>query len=255
MKLGISELAWPGIDHFDVTLNALNATGISCIEMVIPKHSAWNPINVEKLQEFRNMINSAHIEVKSTQSVLFNSDVTVIGVVNFVQHMEKVIDACIVLGIEKIVLGSPKHRVDFYFPQLKYAFQILDNKLDGTSISILIEPNSQQYGGEYFFTIDSIVKFLAQHNFNNIKTMIDTHNIILEGGNPAEKFMEYQTYIDHVHVSEIGLTSFKESDIHRQLAETLHTRQYDGLVVYECNQSATLFNDIVSFANIYNKVI
>jgi sugar phosphate isomerase/epimerase len=169
--------------------------------------------------------------------------------------MEKVIDACIVLGIEKIVLGSPKQRVDFYFPQLKYAFQILDNKLDGTNITILIEPNSQQYGGEYFFTIDSIVEFLAQNNFNNIKTMIDTHNIILEGSNPAEKFMEYQEYIDHVHVSEIGLNSFKESDMHHQLAETLHTNQYDGLVVYECNQSATLFNDIVSFANIYNKVI
>jgi len=255
MKLGISELAWPGVDHIDETLTCLTANRIYCIEMVIPKHSAWNPIDIDKLTTLRNMINSAHIEVKSTQSVLFNSDVTVIGVMNFVQHMEKVIDACIILGIEKIVLGSPKQRIDFYFSQLKYAFQILDNKLDGTSISILIEPNSQQYGGEYFFTIDSIVEFLAQHNFNNIKTMIDTHNIILEGGNPAEKFTEYQEYIDHVHVSEIGLMSFKKSDIHHQLAETLHTTQYDGLVVYECNQSATLFNDIASFANIYNKVI
>jgi hypothetical protein len=94
MKLGISELAWPMIDHFDKTLNALNAADISCIEMVIPKHSAWNPINVEKLKILRNMINSAHIEIKSTQSVLFNSDVTKIGDSTFLRHMEMVIDAC-----------------------------------------------------------------------------------------------------------------------------------------------------------------
>ncbi len=255
MKLGISELAWPTIDHFDKTLNALNAADISCIEMVIPKHSAWNPINVEKLKILRNMINSAHIEIKSTQSVLFNSDVTKIGDSTFLRHMEMVIDACNDIGIEKIILGSPKQRIDIYSSQLKYAFQVLDDKLASTNITILIEPNSQQYGGEYFFTIDSIVEFLAQNNFIDIKTMIDTHNIILEGGNPAEKFTEYQEYIDHVHVSELELASFKESDLHHQLAETLNTYQYDGLVVYECNQSATLFNDIIAFSNIYNKGI
>ena len=255
MKLGISELAWPGIDHFDKTLNALNANGISCIEMVIPKHSPWNTIDVDKLTTLRDMINASHIEVKSTQSVLFNSNVLAIGVTNFIRHMETVIDVCNAIGIEKIVLGSPKQRVDINYTILKYAFQVLDDKLNGTNITILIEPNSRIYGGEYFFTIDSIVEFLDQNNFYDIKTMIDTHNIILEGQNPAEKFIEYREYIDHVHVSELELANFKESDMHHQLAETLHAYQYDGLVVYECNQSATLFNDIMSFANIYNKVI
>jgi D-psicose/D-tagatose/L-ribulose 3-epimerase len=255
MKLGISELAWPGIDHFDTTLNALNATGISCIEMVIPKHSPWNPIDVDKLTILRDMINSSHIEVKSTQSVLFNSDVTEIGDASFLRHMDQLIDACIAMGIEKIVLGSPKQRINFNLNQLGNAFGKLDKKISNHNVTILIEPNSQKYGGEYFFTLDEIVKFLDHHNFKNIKTMIDTHNIILENQNPTYEFIKYQKYIDHIHVSEIGLKSFKESDTHYQLTEILHTHQYGGLVVYECNQSATLFNDIKLFTNIYNKVI
>lgn len=255
MKLGISELAWPGIDQFDRTLNTLNANGISCIEIVIPKHSAWNPINVDKLTTLRNMINSAHIEVKSTQSVLFNSNVLEIGDATFLKHMNQLIDTCIDIGIEKIVLGSPKQRIKYDFNSLASAFHLLEDKCTGTDISILIEPNSQQYGGEYFFTIDSIVEFLDRNNFTNIKTMIDMHNIILEGQNPAEKFVEYQAYVDHIHISETALRSFTDSDTHRQLAETLHAYQYNGLVVYECNQSATLFDDIKLFANTYNKVI
>ncbi len=255
MKLGISELAWPSIDHFEKTLNALNSNGISCIEMVIPKHSPWNPIDVDKLTTLRDMINSSDIEVKSTQSVLFNSDVTEIGDASFLRHMDQLIDACIAIGIEKIVLGSPKQRINFNHTMQLEALHILDEKITGTSISLLLEPNSQRYGGEYFFTLDEIVKFLNRNNFNNIKTMIDTHNIILENQNPKDEFIKYQQYIDHVHVSEIGLQSFKESDTHYQLAETLHMHHYDGLIVYECNQSATLFDDIKLFGNIYNKVI
>ena len=255
MKLGISELAWQGIDDIDKILNSLNANNIDCIELVVPKHTQWVPVNIVKLQTIQNMFNKYNMKVLSTQSVLFNSDVKIIADVTFITHMERLIDTCITMGIKKIVLGSPKHRINFYFNQLGNAFHILDKKIADNDVSILIEPNSQQYGGEYFFTLNEIVKFLDQHDFKNIKTMIDTHNSILENQNPNDEFIKYQQYIDHVHISEIGLQSFKESDTHHQLAETLRTQNYDGLVVYECNQSATLFDDIKLFANIYNKVI
>lgn len=255
MKLGISELAWSVNDDIDKILNCLNTNNIDCIELVIPKHSEWMPINISKLQTIQYMINCCNIEVLSTQSVLFNSNVKIIDNINFVTHMERLIDTCITMGIKKIVLGSPRTRIGFNLNQLGNAFCILDKKIANSNVTILIEPNSQQYGGEYFFTLDEIVKFLDQHNFKNIKTMIDTHNIILENQNPKDEFIKYKKYIDHIHVSEIGLESFKESETHYQLAETLHEHHYSGLVVYECNQSTNLFNDIKSFTNIYNKVI
>jgi sugar phosphate isomerase/epimerase len=255
MKLGISELAWPGTNNFDVILNLLNINNITCIELVIPKHSPWVPINMKPLQTLRHTINQSNINVLSTQSVLFNSNVKLIGDIYFVSHMERLIDICITLGIKKIILGSPKQRTGFTNIHLGNIFRILDEKIGNHDITILLEPNSQQYGGEYFFTLDEIIKFLDQYNFKNIKTMIDMHNIILEKQNPSDEFIKYQSYIDHVHISETNLSSFKESNVHYQLADTLHKCQYTGLVVYECNQSPTLFDDILLFTNIYNKVI
>ena len=89
--------------------------------------------------------------------------------------------------------------------------------------------------------------------FSNIKTMIDTHNILNEKQIPSNICSAYHKHIKHVHVSENNLTNFKNSTEHVKLADMLRNINYNGIVVYECMNTTTLFNDIKLFSNIYNK--
>ncbi len=76
----------------------------------------------------------------------------------------------------------------------------------GTNCVLCIEPNSKYYGGEYFFTIKEIVNFITLNNFCNIKTMVDTHNLLLENQNIEESIYNFKDHIKHIHISEINLS-------------------------------------------------
>lgn len=252
MKLAISELAWDN-DNIDVILNILTEYNISYVETVIPRHLKWNETDTIKFDKFKDKINSVGIQLKSTQSILFNSDVTAIeDPVSFLKHMDLVLDICKQYDIQKIVLGAPSLRKQFDLIHLTSIFQELDFKLKGSSQIILLEPNSRFYKGNYFFTIDEIVDFIDTNKFSNIKTMIDTHNILLEGSNPSDMFIKYQQFIDHVHVSETNLVNIIPSKQHDEFAATLAKYNYTGLVVYECKQTNDLLGDVKLFSYIYS---
>lgn len=249
MKLAISELAWP---ESVTDLQTLNELGINFIETVIPKHIDWNLINFNKFNQFINYLSLNNINVRSTQSITYNSNVDSFVSDTFVEHIQRVSDICYHVNITSIVLGAPTLRTKYDLIKLVENFTKIDLILQSRNQTLLIEPNSRLYNGEYFFTIDEIIKFLDINDFTNIKTMIDTHNIILEGQPPAEVFEMYHSYIKHVHVSENNLSNFKDSKYHHDLSDKLIKLKYDGLVVYECMKSPTLLGDIKLFSYIYS---
>lgn len=250
MKLAISELAWP---ESVTDLQTLNELGINFIETVIPKHVDWNLVDFNKFNQFIENLALNNIDVKSTQSITYNSNITSFVSNNFVEHIQTVSDICYQMDITTIVLGAPALRLEYNQQLLSDKFAIIDSILQTNNQTLLIEPNSRIYNGEYFFTVDEIVKFIKMNNFTNIKTMIDTHNILLEGQTPADVFIKYHPYIKHVHVSENKLSSFRNAIHHQELSTALHDMNYDGLVVYECMKSHTLLGDIKLFSYIYNK--
>jgi sugar phosphate isomerase/epimerase len=254
MKIGLSELAWDNTIDLNKLLVELVIYDISFVELIIPKHIDWDLVETTRLKDFLNTLNRFNINIESTQSVLFNSKVKSISDNSlFIDHMNTVFDICKKFSIKKIVLGAPSLRQNCDIEELVSAFKQLDLKLNNTDRVLLLEPNSRHYNGDYFFTVDEIVSFIKKNNFKNIKTMIDTHNIILENQSPSEIFTTYYDYIDHIHVSEINLDSFKPSNDHYELANKLKEFNYKGLVIYECKKSNTLIEDIKLFSNIYNK--
>ena len=91
--------------------------------------------------------------------------------------MNYVIDECFECGIKIIVFGSPSLRKGDKNILLNI-FDSIDDKLKEKQIYLCVEPNSSYYGGEYYCSLDEIVPDIKK--FSNIKTMIDTHNLILE---------------------------------------------------------------------------
>jgi sugar phosphate isomerase/epimerase len=253
MNLGISELAWTEFDNLDNLLTKLIESNISSIEMVIPKHIEWQNLDINKILMVAEIYKKYNINIVSTQSILYNSNVESFNDINFLSHIELVCNICNKIGITKLVLGAPALRKNFDINYLHAMFLKLDSILYENGQTLLIEPNSQVYSGQYFFTLLEIITFIESGKFKSIKTMIDTHNIVLENQNPSELLLKYVDYIDHVHISEINLQPFTENKIHMELAETLYKLNYNGLIVYEAKSFETLFEDIKLFSNIYYK--
>jgi sugar phosphate isomerase/epimerase len=250
MKLGISELAWESDLKI---LDILEESNIQYIEAVIPKHVNWNRVDLTQFKRYIDQLKLRNINVLSTQSITYNSNIDSFLDINFYQHMKLISEICSTVNINTIVLGAPALRKNYNHQMLSDVFTSIDILFRNKNQILLIEPNSKQYNGQYFFTVNEIVNFIKTNKFTNIKTMIDTHNVLNEKQNLVEVYMEHKSYINHIHVSENNLSSFIKSQNHIELSTALHDTNYNGLVIYECIKSPTLFGDVKLFSNIYNK--
>jgi sugar phosphate isomerase/epimerase len=112
-----------------------------------------------------------------------------------------------------------RKKVNDYEKKLVDVFSEIDSYLNNKNINLLIEPNTASYGGEYFFNLNEIIGFIDKNKLINIKTMIDTHNIILENGDPIIEFETNFNYIYHIHISEPKLKTNDVLDSLKKFSE------------------------------------
>lgn len=252
MKLGVSRLAWDDNIPLNDLISLFKDNNIGYIEIILPKYINWDKIDLTKLDDFISYVKDKGLNVLSTQSIFFNSNVKSFHDVGFNHHVQKVSDICSYFGIQSLVLGAPTMR-DFQIDLgLTNHFSYIDKILADKNQILLLEPNSRKYDGNYFYTVNEIVDFINQHNFTNIKTMIDTHNILSEKEIPTENYLKYSDMIYHVHVSEDDLGDFTVSNQHDDLARALKLQNYQGLIIYEAKPSTNLKLSIELFSKTYN---
>jgi sugar phosphate isomerase/epimerase len=244
MTLGISQLAFDSIEDLKKNLRTLKKFDIENLEVVYSKMES-NPV------EYTRTLIENKIKTKSTQSILFGSDVQDFLDNEFVNQIRKVSESNTFFGVKTLVLGSPKQRKEFREDELLEKFIQIDTILEEANQILCIEPNCKTYGGGYFFTVEEIVKFIQKGEFRNIRTMIDTHNIINENQSPSEVYLKYKDFIHHIHVSEDKLSDFNESDEHIKLAEVLRENNFQGLITYEVLPSKNVKESLEKFNSIY----
>jgi sugar phosphate isomerase/epimerase len=244
MHTGISHLSFSTLD--EALLTELVELGLSNFEIVLSK------LRVSDLGDFCKVLKRVGLSSKSAQSILFNSGVGDLTDQAFIEYLDSTIPVYKAIGVTTLVLGSPAQRNVLNFEKLGESFSSLDRILSDSGMTLCIEPNSQIYGGRYFFDVESIVEFIELHNFSNVKTMIDTHNLILEGLNPATELLNHFRHIHHVHISEAGLTGFAESEFHRAFSNALKSTQYSGLITYETLNSKNLIDEVTRFTKYFS---
>ena len=244
MNLGISQLAFNNLEDLKIGIELLQKHDIQNLEVVYSKMES-DPI------EYTSLLFNEKIRTESTQSILFGSEVKDFLDPSFVEHIKKIIETNQFFKIKVSVLGSPKQRVNYKENELINQFKIIDSFLIKSNQILCIEPNCKNYGGSYFFTIEEIVNFIKKGEFVNIKTMLDTHNVINEGQSPNAIYSQYQDLIHHIHVSENGLLDFEESDEHLELSKSLKGNNFEGIITYEVLPSENLDRSLEKFKKIY----
>lgn len=205
MKYGITNLSWKEEDDDSIQY------GFDYIETVFPRRA-----------------NGIYY---STQSIFYGSGVTSFEDKDSTKrHLEYVIDECAKYGIKVIVFGSPSLRKGNR-DRLREVFDLVDGKLRDLGIYLCVEPNARYYGGDYYHKLSQIVPDIQ--GYTNIKTMIDSHNILLEGGNLIDSYNEYSESIKHIHFSEKDLVPIEDYEILAEFKDHLSQSGYEYGITYE----------------------
>jgi sugar phosphate isomerase/epimerase len=256
--LAISNLAWDyheSEEYFDV----FKKTGINKIECVLTKIKDWDDLTLKDIIEYKSFLDYSNVEAYSIQSLFYNikcdafkdDDLTI-------KHFTRLIQYAKILNVKILVLGSPnlRKKYDNWETEIINLFKKVDALLNNTGIILTIEPNASAYGGQYFTKLSEIVEFIKNNELTNIRTMIDTHNLILENCNPTIEFVKYNDYINHIHVSETGLAPITENETHRVFSKKLVESDYSGVITYEAKKDNKFIESLKVFNDLYkNKKI
>jgi sugar phosphate isomerase/epimerase len=219
MKFGITNLAW-------------EEKNVASIENQLKKFDYFETVFL------RRNIGSYY----STQSIFYGSNIKSFSDDNVLEYLNFVIDECLKCGIKIIVFGSPSLRKGNKNILLKI-FDLIDNKLKESKIYLCVEPNSKYYGGEYYHSLDEIVPDIEK--YSNVKTMIDTHNLILEGENIIEQYKKYSDYIKHIHISAI-----EDWNKYYEFVDFLKKECYNYGITYELKPNKNITLECKKFLNL-----
>lgn len=218
MQIGISNILWDEQSTSRLCSIAKN-TGFKYIE------SAYSKINKTE-------------SIAAIQSLFYKTTITSFSDPKCYSHLCTIVDYAHDNSIDTIILGSPSMRTG----NKKYLIdllKIIDIYLNDKNCTICIEPNSMKYGAEYYYDIQSIVDDI--NNFNNIKTMVDTGNMIMEGLDPLNMYQFYSDFIYHVHLSQDKDSLDTDYKLFSELIELLKEYKYNKKITYE---NSRLVNDI-----------
>lgn len=252
MKLSLSNLAWD-IHDDDLVLSILNTNNVNNIEGVLTKIDNWDKLSNDVLIEYKKKLDSNNIKMESIQSIFYNVKCDGINDTEIVyNHIDRLIEICSILDVKVMVFGSPTMRTGMIDDLLSNTFKRIDDSLNNTGITLVIEPNSKVYGGNYFHNLNEIVDFIKNNNLINIKTMIDTHNLKLEGYDPIIELKKFYDYISHIHISEIKLEPIINPETHINFSNELKQLGYNKIITYEVLKCDNLESELKKFVEIYN---
>ena len=241
MKLAVSQLAWNKIEE-------IKDYNISLIECVFSKIKDINIITDNDITQWCDRLLHESIKPYAVQSINYGSCINAFKYdEENKNYYKKIIELAKIAKLKRIIFGSPTLRRGSVDQSVVDILKYIDSLLEDTDIIWCIEPNAKIYGGMYFHTIEDIVTFLEKHCFKNIKTMLDTHNGILECRDNIVDIKMFNSYITHIHVSEENLAPLHNLDYHKQFATFLKQCNYNHIVTYECKS----LTNIQSFIDIY----
>jgi sugar phosphate isomerase/epimerase len=254
MKLAVSNLAWDFSENNE-KFTQIRDCQIGYVEGVLSKLGNWDEITNEVLKDYKLLLDNNNLKVKSVQSIFYNYDSNGLhDSDNIIYHIKRLIEFCEVLGVDIMVLGSPNLRksTDNLYDKLSETFKKIDEILESTGIQILIEPNTKSYGGSYFHNLNEIVDFIISNQLRNVRTMIDTHNLILEGYNPIFEYIKFEKFISHIHISESELKPLHNENFHKSFAKILKDMDYSKIITYELKPTEDFVNTVGEFYKIYS---
>lgn len=213
MEISISNIAWdPKQDREIATL--LNQYAVKYIDIAPSKYFPKIDLVTEQdILAVKQFWNNQGIHFLGMQSLLFGTQNLNVFAAKEIQetmlaHLKNVCHIANVLGVEKLVFGSPKNRDRSGLTDQETEekacefFTQLGNIALTENVIICLEPNPVCYGANFMTTTTETWQMVKKINHKAIKMQLDTGAISINKENISQILSFAKNEIGHIHLSE-----------------------------------------------------
>ena len=244
MKLSISNIAWDNEEDSSM-YDYLQQQKINGIEIAPTRIFESNPYDhLEEAENYRAFLYKKGIEVSSIQSIWYGRQENIFLSEQDMKALEEYTQKAILfaerLNCKNLVFGCPRNRnvngemtigklnnvVEFFRRVGEFAYT------HNTCFSL--EPNPKMYNTNFINTTNEAIEMVKRVGCPGFKVNLDFGTIIANSENVN---MIDVTYVNHVHISEPGLSNIKSRQEHKELVSKLRKNKYDGYISIEMSKS------------------
>lgn len=249
IKLSISNLAWD--ENWDNRMYFyINKLGFQGIEIA--------PSRIFGIDPYRHLTEAANwalslkekfdLSVSSMQSIWYGQSGNIFESVEerevLFQYSLRAIEFATAISCKNLVFGCPKNRnmkkVCYNYEKTGFEFfKKLGYIANQFGTKIAIEPNPAIYNTNYLNTTDSVKVLLEKTGQVGLGLNFD-FGAFLYNNEKMDKIQDYIPYINHIHISEPGLSIIKRRAEHEQLFRILNENKYNRFVSIEMRQGAAI---------------
>ncbi len=244
MKLGLSNLAWPGADAFD-RLAALGAAGI---EVAPTRIAPWDALTPATLAAYRRAAEAAGLTIPSLQSIFYGlpgaqllGDTAAFAAMR--EHMRRVAVIAASLGARIAVFGAPNNRRRFALPEpdaealAAERLHALGDIAAPAGLTIALEPVPPEYGGDTLTHAAAALRVVQAAAHPAVRLHLDTACALLAHDSIAAAIAAAGPTLAHFHAQEPGLAPFATPRAEHQAAATaLRAAAYPGWIILEMRE-------------------
>lgn len=229
-RLIVSEIGWSP-EKDSIMYSFLKAHGIHSKE-IVPSKRDWDM--------------GGYSNVYSAQSILFGDTIQIFQESErFLRILQIRLERLASVQTKVLVFGSPRQRI-YSGEDAVSLFRRAGHLCKYYGITLCIENNARQYGGNWLYTIADTVDFVKQVDHPNIRAIMDVGSMLMENETNVPDFQ----YIRHIQVSFPKLRNWEDSE---HLSNILcQLNGYTGYISLEILNIE--FNSIKSFVQTISQV-
>ena len=246
MKLSISNIGWEEKNDIEV-YNLMKKYGFSGVEIAPTRWVQEEPYeHVEEAVTIAERLKLQYgFDVPSMQSIWFGKQEKVFASAEerevLVDYTKKAIDYAAAIGCKNLVFGCPRNRnvvaewelSDEQVEEIAKAFfGELGDYAASKGVVLAMEANPPIYNTNYVNTTEQAIALVKRVVSKGFLVNLDFGTMIANEEDVA-MLEDVIPMLHHIHISEPGLKPIEKRNAHKQLAQLLLAKGYEGYVSIE----------------------
>jgi len=218
-KLFISNLAW---DHSDFTkvLKLLKFHKVKGLDLApIKLNRNWLQTKKQSYR-FKKILDKSKLKVNALQGIFFKTNFNLFNLnienkKKLINHINQILQISKIYKCNKIIIGSSSFRHKGKLSKKKANlifinfFKEISNLFKKEKIFICFETIPKQYGEDYLYNIDELVKLIKKINSPWLKINFDSSLFHYKKFRKSI-FLKNKRYINNIQISEKGFNYFQK---------------------------------------------
>ena len=247
MKLSISNIAWDGTMDNDVyeVMSAHGCTGLEIAPTRVFPDAPYDHLKEAAIWA-EYIKGSFGFAIPSMQSIWYGRTENIFSSSEerkvLISYTKKAIDFAAAIGCKNLVFGCPKNR---NIPEGKSAdvaitfFREIAEYATEKNTVIGMEANPVIYNTNYINDTAEALKLIKEVDSAGFRLNLDVGTMVCNNES-VDLLKGNAELINHVHVSEPGLSLIEERNIHKELFSLLKEDGYDKFISIEMGKRETI---------------